>query len=179
MNKFQEKFNKEVQPKMMEEFGYTNKMAVPKIDKVTINAGLSAASKSQTFLEDATRDLRFIAGQAPVITKAKKAISGFKIRQGQDVGIMVTLRGKKMWDFLYRLVAAAIPRTKDFQGIDKKNFDGQGNLSLGIKEQLIFPEIKSDDIDTIFGFQVNVTNTAANKEEGIRLFKLLGFPIKE
>jgi len=179
MNNFQKKFIKEVQPKMMEEFGYQNKMAVPKIDKVTINVGLSAMTKNQNLLSDVTRDLKLISGQAPVVTKAKKAISGFKTRQGQDVGIMITLRGKKMWDFLCRFVSAAIPRTKDFQGIDQKNFDGQGNLSMGIKEQLIFPEIYSDDVDTIFGLQVNITTTGKNKKEGIKLFRLLGFPIKE
>ncbi len=179
MNNFQKKYNKQVRAKMMEEFGYKNVMAVPRIEKVAINVGLSRAEKNAQFIEDAQRDLKLITGQAPVKTKAKKAISGFKIRQGQNIGMVVTLRGKKMWDFLYRLVGASIPRTRDFQGIEKKSIDGQGNLGIGIKEHLIFPEISSDDIDTIFGMQVNVTTSAKTKEEGEKLLKLLGFPIKD
>ncbi len=179
MNVLEEKFNKEVVVQMMEEFGYGNKMAVPKIIKVSINVGLSRAGGNKDFIEEVRNDLRLVTGQAPVATKARKAISGFKIREGQEVGMSVTLRGKRMWDFLYRLVGATIPRTRDFRGLDQKKFDKQGNFSFGIKEQLIFPEISQDNIKTIFGLQVNVTTTAKNKEEGIKLLKLTGFPIKE
>ena len=163
----------------MKEFGYVNLHAVPGIEKVSINIGLSRAEGDQNFKKDAINDIKAITGQAPVATKAKKAISGFKIREGQDVGLVVTLRNGRMWDFLYKLISSTIPRIKDFQGIDRKNFDRQGNLSLGIKEQLIFPEISPDDVSTIMGLQVNIATTSNNKDEGIRLFKLLGFPIKD
>lgn len=179
MNQLKKKYQEEVTPKLMEDFGLSNKLAVPGIEKVSINLGLSRAEKEATFLENVKKDLRMIAGQAPVVTKARKAISGFKIRAGQNVGMMVTLRGEKMWDFLYRLVAVALPRTRDFRGISQKNFDQRGNLSLGIKEQLIFPEIISDETDTIFGFQINITTTAKRKEEGIALLRALGFPIQQ
>ncbi len=179
MNDFQKKYQKEIIPKMMEEFGYDNKLAVPTIEKVSLNVGLSRAEKDQNFIENVTTDLKMITGQSPVTTIARKAISGFKIRQGQKVGLKVTLRGKMMWDFLYRFVSIALPRTKDFQGIERKNFDQQGNLSLGIKEQLIFPEILSDETDTIFSLQVNINTSAHNKKEGIRFLKLMGFPIQQ
>ncbi len=179
MNEFQKKYKEQVVAALMKELKLDNAMAAPNFEKVSINVGLSRAEKDRNFIDNVARDIRAIAGQAPVITQARKAISGFKIRQGQKVGLKVTLRGKKMWDFLERLVGTALPRTKDFQGIDKKNFDGQGNLSLGIKEQLIFPEIKSDETDTIFGLQVNVKTTAKDKEAGIKLCKLMGFPIRE
>ena len=154
-------------------------MAVPKPQKVSINVGISKAKTDPNFADQVINDIRIITGQMPVRTKAKKAISGFKIRQGQEVGVMVTLRGKRMWDFIERLTSAAIPRIRDFQGIDKKNFDGQGNLNYAIREQIVFPEISHDDIQEIFGLQINLKNTAKSKEEGIRLLKLLGFPIKD
>ncbi|HHX58647.1 MAG TPA: 50S ribosomal protein L5 [Candidatus Moranbacteria bacterium] len=179
MNSFQKKYQEEVVAKMMEELKIDNQMAVPRFEKVALNIGLSRAEKDQNFIENVTKDIRSITGQAPTITKAKKAISGFKIRQGQKVGMRVTLRGKKMWDFLDRFVGVALPRTKDFQGISLSNLDERGNLNLGIKEQLIFPEIRSDETDTIFGLQVNIKTTAESKEEGLKLFKLMGFPIKE
>lgn len=179
MNSFQKKYQEEVVAKMMEELKIDNQMAVPRFEKVALNIGLSRAEKDQNFIENVTKDIRSITGQAPTITKAKKAISGFKIRQGQKVGMRVTLRGKKMWDFLDRFVGVALPRTKDFQGISLSNLDERGNLNLGIKEQLIFPEIKSDETDTIFGLQVNIKTTAESKEGGLKLFKLMGFPIKE
>ncbi len=178
MNDLQKKYIKEVKPQMMKEFGYGNLMVVPTVEKISVNVGLSRAINDQNFTKDVTNDLRAITGQAPVASKAKKAISGFKTRQGQDVGLMVTLRNDRMWDFLYKLISATIPRIKDFQGIDQKSFDKQGNLSIGIKEQLIFPEISPDDITTIMGLQVNITTTADNKKEGMKMLKLLGFPIK-
>lgn len=179
MNNLQKKFKKEVIPQLMKEFGYKNTMAVPKPQKVSINVGISKAKTDPNFADQVINDIRIITGQMPVRTKAKKAISGFKIRQGQEVGVMVTLRGKRMWDFIERLTSAAIPRIRDFQGIDKKNFDGQGNLNYAIREQIVFPEISHDDIQEIFGLQINLKNTAKSKEEGIRLLKLLGFPIKD
>lgn len=179
MNSLQQKYLKEVAPTLAKEFGYENVMAIPKISKVSVNVGLSRATKDPNFTADVVEDLKQILGQAPQKTQAKKAVAGFKIRQNQEVGVMATLRGPRMWDFMERLISAAIPRIRDFQGIDKKNFDKQGNLNYAIREQLVFPEISHDEVKTIFGLQVNVHTTAKTKEEGIRLFKLLGFPIKE
>ena len=178
-NVLQEKYTSEVVPKLLKELGCKNVMAVPKITKVTINVGLSRAANNASFKEDVIRDLRIITGQKPVLNKARKAIAGFKIREGQEIGASVTLRGRRMWDFLGKLVGAAIPRIKDFQGIERKNFDEQGNLNFGFKEQLTFPEISTDEISTTFGLQVNVTSSANGRDEGIKLFKLLGFPIQE
>jgi len=179
MNSIEKKFKGQVTKQMMEKFGYGNALAVPKIRKVSINVGLSRAAKESTYIEDVRDDLRRISGQAPVFTKARKAIAGFKIREGQNIGLTVTLRGKRMWDFIEKLISATIPRIKDFQGIPATSFDGQGNLSLGIKEHLIFPEISPDDVKTIFGMQINIATNVKNKEEGVQLLKYLGFPIKD
>lgn len=179
MNNLQKKYNKEVVGLMKNQFGYKGTMAVPKIEKISINVGLSRAAKDQNFMSEAEVDLKQIAGQAPIKTKSRQAISGFKIRKGQVVGLAVTIRGRRMWDFIEKFIGAAIPRIRDFQGIEKKSFDGQGNLSYAIKEQLVFPEISHDQVKTIFGLQVNVKTTSKTKEEGIQLLKLLGFPIKE
>jgi large subunit ribosomal protein L5 len=178
MNNLQKKFKKDVASEMKKKFGYKNIMAVPNLEKVSINVGISKAATNPDFADDVVNDIRQITGQAPIKTKARQAVAGFKIREGQTVGISVTLRGKRMWDFVERLISATIPRIRDFQGIERRNFDNQGNLNFPIKEQLVFPEISSDDVKTIFGLQVNVKNTAENKEEGIALLKLLGFPIK-
>lgn len=179
MNNLQKKYIKEVIGQMEKQFGYKGSMAVPKIEKVSINVGLSRAAKDPNFMGDVEADMKQITGQCPVKTKSRKAISGFKIRQGQVVGIAATLRGKRMWDFVEKLIGAAIPRIRDFQGIEKKSFDGQGNLSYAIKEQLVFPEISHDEVKTIFGLQVNIKTSARTKEEGVWLLKLLGFPVKE
>lgn len=179
MNSLKQKYIKSVVPAIAKEFGYDNIMAIPRITKVSVNVGLSRANKDPNFTNDVIEDLKSILGQAPRRTRARKAISGFKIRQNQEVGVNATLRGNRMWDFLERLVSVAIPRIRDFQGIDKKNFDKQGNLNYAIREQLVFPEISHDDIKTIFGLQVNVHITANSKDEGVRLMQLLGFPIKE
>ena len=178
MNALEKKYNDTVKTQMMEKFGYKSSMAVPALSKVTLNVGLSRAQKNSDFMDDVVKDIRLVTGQAPVFTKAKKAIAGFKIREGQNVGLAVTLRGKRMWDFVHKLIGATIPRIKDFQGIPQRNFDKQGNLGLGIKEQLIFPEISPDDVSTIFGLQINVSTTAKSKEEGLALLKFLGFPIQ-
>lgn len=179
MNNLRKKYNDQVMDQLAKEFNYKNKMAIPRIEKVSVNVGLSRSIKDQNFVQDVMADLRLITGQNPVKTQAKKAIAGFKIREGQEVGLSVTLRSVRMWDFLERMISAALPRIRDFQGIDKKNFDQQGNLNYALKEQLVFSEISHDNIKTIFSFQVNVKTSAKNKVEGIKLLKLLGFPIKE
>lgn len=178
MNSIEKKYHKQVASQMKEKFDYQNVLAVPKIEKVAVSVGLSRAAADATFIENVKEDLRMITGQEPVFTKARLAIAGFKIRQGQEVGMTVTLRGRMMWDFLEKLVGATIPRIKDFQGIPAKAFDGQGNLSIGIKEQLVFPEISPDHVKTIFGLQVNVVTSAKTKKEGVELCRLLGFPIQ-
>ncbi len=179
MNSLQEKFNKEIQPALMKEFGYSNVMQAPRVEKISVNVGLSQASENKEFIKDIENDLKLIIGQAPMITKAKKSIAGFKTRQGQSIGMKATLRGVKMWDFMHRLIGASLPRIKDFRGLEVKSFDNNGNFSIGIKEHLIFPEISTDDIRNIFGFQVNISIKANSREEGISLIRLLGFPIKK
>jgi len=178
MNLLKKKYQTEVIPKMKEKFGYKNNFQVPRVEKVSINVGLSRALKEPNLKEEIEKALMLITGQKPVRTKAKKAISGFKIREGQEVGMKVTLRGERMWDFIQKMVAVAIPRVRDFRGIEKNLFDQKGNLSYPFREHLVFPEILSEEIGTIFGLQVNITTTAKDKEEGVELLKLLGFPIK-
>jgi large subunit ribosomal protein L5 len=173
-----EKYNKEVVPKLREKFGTKNTMAVPKILKLTINCGIGKYLKEKEAVDEIFENLKTIAAQKPVFTKSKKSVSGFKIRQGQEIGVAVTIRGQRMWNFLERLIGAALPRVRDFRGIDKKNVDQSGNLNLAIREQIVFPEIVPENVKNIFGFQINVTTTAKTKEEGLELFRLLGFPIK-
>jgi len=180
----EEKHKKEVIPKMMEKFGYRNEMAVPKIEKVTVNTGFGRLVSGKTsdeqkkIYEAILDDLILISGQRAVLTKAKKAVSAFKIRENQIIGVMVTLRGKRMYDFLERLIHIALPRSRDFQGIDEKSFDKQGNLTVGIKEHICFPEISPEQVKNIFGLEVTVVTNARNKEEGLELLRLIGFPIK-
>jgi len=173
-----QKYRKEVLPELMAEFKYKTVMAAPKIKKVTLNVGFGRMVKDSKFIEKLEADLTKLTGQKPAMRKAKKSIAGFKLREGTDIGIIVTLRGKRMYDFIDRLVSIALPRTRDFHGLDPKSFDKQGNLSLGIKEHNIFPEIHYETLKDIFGLQVNVTTTAKNKEEGLRMLKLMGFPVK-
>ena len=179
MNSLQKKFIKEVQPALMKEFSYENKLEAPSIEKVSINIGLSQGATNKEFVKDVQNDLRLIAGQNSVITKAKKSIAGFKTREGQNIGMKITLRGDKMWDFIYRLIGASLPRIKDFRGLEVKSFDKEGNFSIGIAEHLIFPEISTDDLKTIFGFQVNILTKTKSREEGVAMLQLLGFPIKK
>ena len=179
MNILQKKFNEEIKPAFMKEFNYDNKMQAPEIKKVSVNVGLSQASENKEFIKDIENDLKLVLGQEPTITTAKKSIAGFKTRQGQKIGMRATLRGDKMWDFMYRLVGASLPRIKDFRGLEVKSFDKEGNFSIGIKEHLIFPEISTDDIRNIFGFQINISIKVNNRDEGISLLRLLGFPIKK
>ncbi|PIP25102.1 MAG: 50S ribosomal protein L5 [Candidatus Nealsonbacteria bacterium CG23_combo_of_CG06-09_8_20_14_all_36_12] len=184
MLQLKDKFEKEVIPAMMDKFGYKNKMAVPKIEKVIINTGFGKEISGKTsdeqkkISESILNDLSLIAGQRPILTKAKKSISSFKIRKGLPIGAKVTLRGKKMDDFLMRLIHIALPRSRDFRGINPKSLDKKGNLTMGIKEHICFPEILPEKIKNIFGLEVTVTTTAKTREEGLELLKLLGFPIK-
>ena len=179
-----EKYNKEVVPKMMEEFGYKNKMAVPKIEKVVVNTGFGKMIISKTSGEQKKAyelildDLSLICAQRPTLTKAKKSISGFKLREGMPVGARVTLRGRKMYDFLERVIYVAIPRFRDFRGIELKSFDKDGNLTIAVREHIVFPEVSSEKAKNIFGFEITIATTAKNREHGIGLLRLLGFPIK-
>lgn len=172
------KYEKEVLPQLKEKFGYANNFEVPRIEKVTINVGIGRLEKEKDKIEELVGYIREITGQQPVKSKARKSIAGFKLREGTDVGIKVTLRGKKMWDFMDRLVNIAFPRTRDFQGIKNSSLGARGNLNIGMKEHIVFPEIHPERVKNIFGFQINISNTAKNREEGETLFKLLGFPIK-
>jgi len=155
-----------------------NVMALPKIEKVVVNIGLGRALKDEKFLEIALRDMALITGQKPKTTLAKKSIANFKIREGLVIGAVVTLRGRKMNDFVARLVKIALPRTRDFRGIDAKSIDKNGNLTIGIKEHIVFPEIKGEEVRNIFGFEITIVVKAKNKEEALVLYKTLGFPIK-
>lgn len=175
----QEKYKKEVVVKMMDRFGYKNKMAVPRIEKVVINTGIGRFLQDEKAVEEIEKDLSMIVGQKPVFTQAKKAISGFKIRKNLKVGIAATLRGQRAFNFLERFIGLALPRSRDFRGIEPKSVDERGSLNMGIKEQIIFPEISHENIRNIFGLQVTVKTTAASHEEGLELFKLLGFPMKK
>lgn len=177
--RLQLKYRKEVLSQLMADFKYKTVMAAPKIQKVTLNIGFGRMVKDTKFIEKLETDLTKLAGQKPAFRKAKKSIAGFKLREGVDIGIVVTLRGKRMYDFIDRLVSIALPRTRDFHGLNPKSFDRQGNLSIGIKEHNIFPEIHYETLKDIFGLQVNVTTSAKNKEEGLRMLKLMGFPIQE
>jgi len=184
MLRLQEKYQKEVIPAMMEKFGYRNKMAVPKIEKVVINTGFGRlvsgkTSEEQKKIQDSVlQNLSLISGQRPVLTRAKKSISGFKTREGQVIGAAVTLRGKKMSDFLERLIHIAFPRLRDFRGIEINSFDKKGNLTIGLREHIAFPEILPEKAKNIFGLEITIVTTAKSREEGIELLKLLGFPIK-
>jgi large subunit ribosomal protein L5 len=169
-------YREQVTPSMMQEFKYKNVMQVPRINKIVLNVGLGEAKDNARSLEGAIRDLTIIAGQKPVITRARKAIAGFKIREGMPVGVSVTLRGERMNFFLERLLSAALPRIRDFRGVPKSSFDGRGNYSMGIREQVIFPEIDYNQIDKIRGFQVTITTSAKTDAEAARLLELLGMP---
>lgn len=172
-------YQETVIPKLKEQFRYTNIHQVPKVDKITVNRGLGEASQNAKSLESSVNELAIITGQKPVITRAKKAIAGFKIRQGMPVGVMVTLRGERMYAFLYRLVNLALPRIRDFRGISPKSFDGRGNYTLGVREQLIFPEVEYDSIDQIRGMDISIITTANTDEEGRALLKEMGMPFRE
>jgi large subunit ribosomal protein L5 len=161
------------------EFGYANPMQVPKLDKITLNIGLGEARENARALDTASADLATITGQKAIITRAKKSIANFRLREGMPIGVMVTLRGQRMYEFFDRLVNAALPRIRDFRGCSAEAFDGRGNYSLGVREQLIFPEIDYDKVERIRGMQININTTARNDEEGKRLLELLGMPFSK
>ncbi len=163
-------------PALMKEFGYANVMQVPRPLKATINIGLGEAVTDAKALDSATNDISVIIGQKPVITRAKRSIANFKLREGMPIGVVATARGNRMWEFLDRLLNAALPRLRDFQGVSPSSFDGRGNFSLGIREQLMFPEIEYDKVNRIRGLQINIVTTANTDEEGRRLLELLGMP---
>jgi large subunit ribosomal protein L5 len=172
-------YQEKIVPKLMEQFSYTNIHQAPKIIKVTVNRGLGEAATNAKALESSLAEIATITGQKPVVTRAKKAIAGFKIRQGMPVGVMVTLRGDRMYAFLDRFINLALPRIRDFRGISPKSFDGRGNYSIGIREQLIFPEIEYDKIDQIRGMDISIITTANNDEEGRALLKAMGMPFRD
>jgi len=178
MSQLKEQYVTEIIPKLMETFEYQNSMEVPKLEKIVLNMGLGEAIHNMKLLDSAVEELKVIAGQKAVITRAKKSIAAFKLREGMPIGCRVTLRRERMYDFLYKLINAALPRVRDFRGISGKAWDGRGNYSLGIKEQIIFPEIEYDKIDKIKGLNITIVTSAKTDEEGKELLKLLGMPFK-
>lgn len=176
--RLREKYRSEVAPALQKEFGYDNVMRVPRLAKIVVNIGMGEAVGNVKLIDFAVRDLTEITGQRPVVTRAKRSVAAFKLRQGMPIGVMVTLRDRRMWDFLDKLVNVALPRTRDFQGISPDAFDGRGNYTLGMREQLVFPEVDYDKIDKVRGMELTIVTTAQNDEEGRRLLKLLGMPFK-
>jgi large subunit ribosomal protein L5 len=177
-SRLQEKYRKETMPSLVKRFGYKNTMAVPRVQKVTVNIGLGEASQNSKLLDVAAIELGQIAGQKPVITRAKKSIANFKIRKGMPIGCMVTLRGDRMYEFLDRLTSVVLPRVRDFKGLLPNSFDGRGNYTFGLKDQLVFPEIDYTRVDKIKGMNVTITTTARTDEEGRELLKLIGVPFR-
>ena len=178
MEKLREQYQKEVIPALMKKFEYKSTMQVPKLEKIVINIGLGDTKENPKSLENAVNDLMQITGQRPMITKAKKSIAAFKLREGANIGCKVTLRSDKMYDFAYKLFNVALPRVRDFRGVSENSFDGRGNYSMGIKEQLIFPEIEYDKVDKLRGMDIIFVTTAETDEEAKELLKLLGMPFK-
>ncbi|SFH58157.1 50S ribosomal protein L5 [Pisciglobus halotolerans] len=179
MNRLKEKYTNEVSSSMMEKFGYKSIMQVPKIDKIVINMGVGDAVSNSKNLDKAVAELEVISGQKPVITKAKKSIAGFRLREGMPIGTKVTLRGERMYDFLDKLVSVSLPRVRDFHGVSSKAFDGRGNYTLGVKEQLIFPEVDYDMVDKVRGMDIVIVTTANTDEESRELLKQLGMPFQK
>ena len=178
MSRMQEKYTSEVAPALMEKFGYKSTMQIPKLEKIVINIGMGEAKDNPKAIDAACGDLAKITGQKPIVTKARKSVANFKLREGMNIGCKVTLRSSKMYEFMDRLFNVALPRVRDFRGINPNGFDGRGNYSLGIKEQLIFPEIDYDQIDKIRGMDINFVTTAATDEEARELLKLFGAPFR-
>ena len=173
------RYSEQIVPQLFQEFGYSNIMQVPKVKKIVVNIGAGEALQNPKALDAAVRDLTTITGQKPVITRAKKSIATFKLREGNPIGVKVTLRGPRMWDFLERLVRVALPRTRDFRGIPRDAFDGRGNYTLGLKEQLIFPEIDYDKIDKVRGMEITIVTSAPSEQEARRLLALMGMPFRQ
>ncbi|WP_461480948.1 50S ribosomal protein L5 [Porticoccus sp.] len=178
MARLKEVYKKEIAPKLREELGLANVMEVPKITKITLNMGVGEALADKKALESAVADMAMISGQKPVVTKARKSIAGFKVREGWPIGCKVTLRSERMYEFLERLISIAIPRIRDFRGISPKSFDGRGNFSMGVNEQIIFPEIEYDKVDALRGMDITITTTARNDDEGRALLRAFSFPLK-
>ena len=179
MNRLQEKYQNSVRAELQQKFGYKSSMQIPKIEKIVLNMGCGDAVANSKVLDDAVEDLTIIAGQKPVVTKAKKSIANFKLREGMPIGCKVTLRGERMYEFLDKLVSVALPRVRDFHGVNQNAFDGRGNYTLGVKEQLIFPEINFDKVKKVRGMDIVVVTTAETDEEGRTLLALMGMPFKK
>ncbi len=178
-NRLLEQYRSDIVPVLMEEFGFKTPMRVPRISKIVVNVGVGEALDNAKALDGAVEDLRIITGQQPVITKSKRNIAGFKLREGRAIGVKVDLRGERMWSLLDRLMNVALPRTRDFSGISPDSFDGRGNYTLGLREQLLFPEIDYDKIDKVRGLEITIVTTAQTDEEGRRLLKLMGMPFRD
>jgi large subunit ribosomal protein L5 len=178
MSRLRQRYEKDVVPALKKEFGYDNVMAIPKVKKVVVNMGLGEATQNAKIVDTGADELARIAGQKPVITRAKKSISQFKVRKGMPIGTMVTLRGERMWEFLDRLIAVALPRVRDFRGVSPRGFDGRGNYTLGLKDQLLFPEIDYMKVDKARGMNISVVTTAKTDEESRKLLQLLGMPFR-
>ncbi|MEP3855764.1 MAG: 50S ribosomal protein L5 [Porticoccus sp.] len=178
MARLREVYKSEIAAKLKEELGLANVMQVPKITKITLNMGVGEALGDKKALENAVADMTLIAGQKPIVTKARKSIAGFKVREGWPIGCKVTLRSDRMYEFLERLISLAIPRIRDFRGVSPKSFDGHGNFSMGVTEQIIFPEIEYDKVDTLRGLDITITTTARNDDEGRALLRAFSFPLK-
>ncbi|MDO5086726.1 MAG: 50S ribosomal protein L5 [Comamonadaceae bacterium] len=178
MARLQQHYREKVAPELAKKFGYKSPMEVPRITKITLNMGVSEAVADKKVMDNAVADLTKIAGQKPVVTKAKRAIAGFKIREGQPIGCMVTLRGVRMYEFLDRFVTVALPRVRDFRGISGRSFDGRGNYNVGVKEQIIFPEVEYDKVDALRGLNISITTTAKTDEEAKALLSAFRFPFK-
>lgn len=178
MEVLREQYEKEVKPALMKKFGYKSTMQIPKVEKVVLNIGLGDVKDNPKSLENAMNDIKLITGQTPIVTKSKKSIAAFKLREGVSIGCKVTLRGDKMYDFIYKLFNVALPRVRDFRGVSVDSFDGRGNYSMGVREQLIFPEIEYDKIDKLRGMDIIIVTTADTDEEAKELLTLLGMPFK-
>lgn len=178
MGALRQRYEQEAVPALRREFAYPNPMQVPRVHKIVVNIGLGEAVQNPRALDAAVRDLTLITGQRPVVTRAKKSIAQYKLRAGMPIGVMVTLRGQRMWDFLERVIGVALPRLRDFRGVPAKSFDGRGNYSLGIREQLVFPEIDYDKVDKVRGLEVSIVTTARTDEEGRALLRHLGMPLQ-
>ena len=174
--RLRQRYQDDVVPKLMSEFGIKNPMAVPRLEKISLNMGLGEASRNIKVLDDALVEMQALAGQKPTMTRAKKSIAAFKLREGMPIGARVTLRGDRMWDFLDRLISVALPRVRDFRGVPKKSFDGRGNYTLGVKDQLIFPEIDYNKVESAKGMNITITTTAGNDERAMFLLRELGMP---
>ncbi len=177
--RLKERYLSEVRGRLKQELGLANVMEVPRLEKIVLNCGVGRATQQQSLIEGAQRDLEVISGQKPVVTRAKKSIAGFKLREGNAIGVKVTLRGDRAWEFLDRLISLAIPRIRDFRGLSPRSFDGNGNYTFGVTEQLIFPEVDYDRIDTVRGMDITIVTTARTDEEGRALLRAFGFPFRQ